>query len=165
MAIEFHSATASETFAGGNLVGDALEERWARMRVGIDKDEPIAGSGGCAGVSGAGDLVDGFEDDFRSGRLGDLGGLVCRVVVADDEFGFPAPLRECGKRGVNVAQSFAQAPFFVVGWDDDRDFQTIDLRKYGGTEARMQFGAEGCEEGYGKEKAQSAETAPNRKQN
>ena len=66
------------------------------MGIGIDEDEPITGSGSSAGVAGAGDLVDGFEDDFGTGGAGDFGGFVGGIVVADDELGFPAALAEGG---------------------------------------------------------------------
>lgn len=123
MAIEFYGAAAGQVFTGSDLFGDAVEEGRAGMGIGIDKDEPIAGSSGSATVSGAGDLVEGFEDDFCSGGAGDFSGFVSGIVVADDEFGFPAALMESGKGGVDVAQSIAEALFFVEGRDDGGDFQ------------------------------------------
>jgi hypothetical protein len=93
------------------------------MRIGIHKDEPIAARGGGPAISGPGDLVEGLEDDFCAGGAGDFGRFVRRIIVADDEFSFPAPLMEAGKGGVDVPQSFAEAALLVEGWDDRRDFQ------------------------------------------
>ena len=127
IAIEFNGAAAGNAFAGGDLFGDAFKKSRTGVGIGIDKNEPIAGSGGCAGVSGAGDLVDRFKDHVCSGSTGDFRGFVRGIVVADDEFRFPAALMEGGKGGVDVAQGFAKASFFVEGWDDGRDFQWLQV--------------------------------------
>lgn len=105
MAIELYGAAAREAFVGSNLAGNIVEKSGAGMGIGIDKNEPIAGRGGSAAVSGTGDLVDGFEDNFGAGGSGDFGRLIGRIIVADDQFGLPAALMEGGKSGVNVAKS------------------------------------------------------------
>ena len=123
MAIENHSAAAGEAFAGIDLVGDAVEQGRAGMGIGIDEDKPVSGSGGSAGVAGASDLVDGFENNFGSGGAGDFGGCVSGVVVADDEFGLPIALMKNGNSSVDVTKGFAKAAFFIESGDNDRDFQ------------------------------------------
>ena len=125
MAIEFYGAAPSEAFAGGDLVSDALEESWAGMRICVNKDEPIAGSGGSAGVSGASDLVDRFEDDCGTRGARDFSSLISGIIIADDKFGLPAALMKGGQGSGDLAKSFAKALFLVEGGDDDRDFQAI----------------------------------------
>lgn len=73
------------------------------MGIGIDEDEPIARRSRGAAVSGAGDLVNGFEDDVGSGGAGDFGGFVGGIIVADDQFGLPIAFVKSGQGGVNVA--------------------------------------------------------------
>ena len=124
MAVEFNGAAASHAFARGNLFGNIFEESWTGMGIGIDKNEPVAGRDRSAAVSSAGDLVDGFEDDFGSGGAGDFSGFVGGIIVADDEFGFPAAFVEGSESGADVAKGFAKTPFFVEGRDDGGDFQT-----------------------------------------
>jgi len=123
VAVEFHGAAAGEAIARGDLFGNAFEKRRAGMGIGIDKDEPIAGSGGGSAISRAGNLVDGFEDDRGPGRAGDFGRFVGGIIVADDEFGFPTAAVKTGEGGVDVAQSFAEALFFVKGRDDGGNLQ------------------------------------------
>jgi len=119
--IERHGGAAGEDFAGGNLVCDIGEEGAGGMRVGIDEDEPVAGGGGGAGIAGAADLVEGFEDDVRAGGAGDLGGAVGGVVVADDELKFPAAVGEGGGGGQDLRKRGAEELFLVEGGDDDGD--------------------------------------------
>jgi hypothetical protein len=96
VAVKFNGAAARHASAGSDLFGNIVEKRRAGMWIGIDEDEPIARGGGCAAVSGAGDLIDGFEDDFGAGGTGDFGGFVGGIVIADDEFGFPAAFVKSG---------------------------------------------------------------------
>lgn len=123
MPVKFDGAAASEAFAGSDLFCDIVEKGRAGMGIGINKDKPIAGRGGGTAISGAGNLVDGFEDDFGSGSTGDFSGFVGGIIVADDEFSLPAAAVKRGECGVDVAQGFAKALFFVESRDDGRDSQ------------------------------------------
>lgn len=125
MPVKFDGATTRDAFAGSDLLSNTLEKCRGGVRIGIDKNKPIAGRTRSAGVSSAGDLVDGFEDNLSPGRSGDFGGFIGRIVIANDEFSFPLALMESGQRTINVPQSFAKAAFFVKGRDDNRDFQAL----------------------------------------
>lgn len=127
MAVEFDRAAPGHAFLGSDLLADTLEKGRAGVGIGIDKDEPIARGCGSARIAGAGDLVDGFEDDLCCCGTSDFGGFVGRIVVADDEFSFPVALMESRQRTINVAQRFAEALFFVKSRDDDRDFQVAPV--------------------------------------
>jgi len=137
MAIELHGATASQAVTGSDLFGDALEESRGGMGIGVDEDEPITGCSGSAAVSCAGDLVEGFEHDPGAGGSGDFGGFIGRVIVANDEFRFPAPLMKRRKSGVDMAKGFAEVPFFVESRDNGGDFQMIS----GGSMAEVRRGS------------------------
>ena len=76
MTIEFDGAASRHAFAGGDLFGDAVKEGWTGMGIGVDKDEPVTRGRRGAGISGSGDLVDGFEDDVGAGGTGDFGRFV-----------------------------------------------------------------------------------------
>ena len=107
VAIETDGGAAGEAVAAGDLPGDVFEEFGAGVGIGIDEDEPIAGGGGGTGISGAGNLVVWFENDFCAGVTGEFGGAVGGVVVADDDFGLPATARKWTEAGMDVMQSFA----------------------------------------------------------
>jgi hypothetical protein len=126
VAVELHRAAAGHAFPGSDLFGNAFEKGPAWVRIGIDKEQPIARGGGGAGVARAGDLIKRFEDDFGTGGAGDFGSLIGGIIVADDQFSFPAALLEGLKGGVDVAQGFAEPSFFVESWDDGGDFQARD---------------------------------------
>ncbi len=70
------NAAAGHAAAALNLFGDVGEEFGGGVGVGVDEDEPIAGGDACSGVSGAGDLVDFFGDDFRSSGSRDVRGFI-----------------------------------------------------------------------------------------
>src|SRR6185436_7656597 len=61
--IQLHRHAAGKTSAGNNLLRHIAKQFPVRLRIRIHKDEPVAGSCGCAGVSRASDLIDGFEHD------------------------------------------------------------------------------------------------------
>jgi hypothetical protein len=105
--------------AGGDLISDVLKQRAAGVRVGIHKNEPVAGGGAGAGIPGAADLVEGFEHDERARSAGDVAGAVGGIVVADDELEFPAARGEGGGGGFDLREGGAEELFLVEGGDDD----------------------------------------------
>ncbi len=60
---------------------------FTRVRIGVDKQQPVAARLRRAGIAGARDLVHWLEHHFRAGRACDLRRPVGRVVIANDEFG------------------------------------------------------------------------------
>lgn len=93
------------------------------MRIRIDKYEPIAGCGRSAGVAGARDLIQRFENDFRSGGASDFAGFIRGIIVANDEFGLPAAFVEGGEGVIDVTKCLAEPPLFIEGRDNRRNFQ------------------------------------------
>ncbi len=118
---EADGAAAGEAAAGGDLRGDVVKEGGARVRVGVDEDEPVAGGGFGAAIARAADLVDGFEDDAGSGGAGDFRGAIGGVVVAHDEFALPSAPGKGGHGIADLAKGFAEELFFIERRDDDGD--------------------------------------------
>lgn len=137
--VELHGGAAAEAGLVGNGVGDVGKEICAGVGIGVDEDEPVASGGEGAAVAGAGDLVDGFEDDGGAGGTGEFGGAVGGVVVADDEFGLPAEVSE-GEGGVADAGEGSGDEFLLVeGGDDEGDFH--DGRRLKGEAQSSKFKA------------------------
>ena len=98
------------------------------MRIRIHENQPVAGSRLRAFVARARDLVHRLENHHRAGVPGQFGGAVGGIIVANDEFGFPAALMKGRKSIFDVTEGFAEASFFIERWNDDGDFQSRQIR-------------------------------------
>ena len=92
------------------------------MGIGVHKDQPVAGGRRRAGISRAGDLIDRLEYDGRARRPCDLRRAVMGIVVTDNQFTFPANLRERATRQLDLREGFAQNFFLIEGRDNDGNF-------------------------------------------
>ena len=126
--IEPHGGTAREAFAGNDRVGHLVQQFGAGVRVGIHKNEPVAGGRGSTGVPCTADLVEGFKDDGGPGGAGDLGRAVGGIVVADDEFEIPAPACEGGRARFDFDEGGSEQLLFVEGGHDDGDLHPVSVR-------------------------------------
>src|ERR1039458_6801252 len=91
------------------------------MRVGVHKNQPVAGGGGGAGVPRAGNLVDRLEHDAGPG------GAVGGIVVADEEFKFPAEPGEGTGGGADLGPRRAEELLLVEGGDDDGNLHAANI--------------------------------------
>ena len=98
------------------------------MRVGVHENQPVAGGRRRAGIAGAANLVERLEHHFCARRAGDLAGAVGGIVVADDEFKFPAASGERRRRRFNFCERGAEEFFLVERGDDDGDFHAQDCK-------------------------------------
>lgn len=98
------------------------------MRIGINEHQPISGSCCCAPISRAADLVDWLEHDLGASGLRDLRCPIGRVVVADDEFGFPTAIVKCFRRSIHGAERSWQQLLFVKRWNDDGNFHRTNIK-------------------------------------
>ena len=97
------------------------------MRIGVHKNKPVAGGNAGAAVAGAADLIDRLENHFRAGSAGDVGGAVGGVLVADDQFKFPAARGEGGGGGFNFRERCTEEFFLIEGGDDDGNSHAVKI--------------------------------------
>jgi Colicin V production protein len=139
MAVRNHRRAAGQNFAGRNFFRDVGKQFFARMRIGVHEHKPVAGGNARAGVAGAGDLVDRFENHVCAGVAGDFGGAVGGVIVANDKFKFPAALRERRGGGLDFRERCAEEFFLVESGDDDGNFHGGKITASGGFANGMPF--------------------------
>ena len=94
--VQANGCAAREVAAGFDGGGDLDKQIRAGAGISIHEEQPVASGGFGATIAGAGDLVDGFEDDGGPGGAGDVGRFIGGIVVANDEFGRPAAAFEGG---------------------------------------------------------------------
>ncbi len=92
MLVQPQGCAACEESTGNDLFGDIGKEFCAGMRVGIHEDQPVAGRRRRAGISCSCDLIDWLKNDGRSGCARNPRRAIGGIVVAHDQFDFPATL-------------------------------------------------------------------------
>ena len=95
-SIELDRAAAGQALAGLHLLHHGFKQFHAGPGIGVDKYQPIAAGCRGAAIAGAGDLVHRLEHDPRAGLAGDFGCAIGGIIVAHDQFAFPAVFREFG---------------------------------------------------------------------
>ena len=97
------------------------------MGIGIHKHQPITGGRRRPGVTGAGDLIDGFKHDFGAGRAGDIGGAVRGIIVTDNEFDRPAARGQGGGSGLDFRQRGTEEFLLVESGNNDGNIHAVRL--------------------------------------
>jgi len=128
--VQPHRRTAGQTFAGTDLIRDFAEQARARMRIRIYKDQPVTGRRRCAAIARATDLIERLEHNFRAGGPGDFGSTVGGIIIANDEFKFPAALSESAGSGLNFRQRTREQFFFVESGHDHGDFHAANVTRF-----------------------------------
>ena len=91
--VQPHRRAAGEIFAGNNCFGDIGKKFRAWLRVRVHKNQPVAGRRRRAGIRRAGNLIsDGFKHDYCARPPCDFRRAVGGIIVAHDQFKFPATL-------------------------------------------------------------------------
>jgi len=119
LLIQPHRRAAGQIFAGLDLFRHVREQSGAGMRVRVHKNQPVAGGRRRAAVSRAGNLVDRLENHRRARRARDFRRPVGGIVVADNQFKIPAPLRERSRRRFDLRERTAEQPLFVERGNDN----------------------------------------------
>ena len=104
------------------------------LKIGIHGDDAIAAGAPQPGAKrGLVPEIAGQPDIFDAGigfrcRLDDLEGAIDASVVHDDDLMQPG-----GQSASNRIEQYRQVRFFIVGWDDDRNFHECRSRLYCGS--------------------------------
>ncbi len=127
MSIEQHRATAGQTPPGLNLLRHFAEQSTVRVRIGVNKHQPIPAGRRRAGIARPRDLIDWLSHHGRSRRAGNFRRPVGGVIVANNQFRLPSALPELRAGGLDAGKSLANEPLFIESRNIDGDSQAINL--------------------------------------
>ncbi len=120
--VGLHRGPSAHDPAGLEGVEDHVEDVRRELAVGVEEDEVAAPGFPGSRVPGPGDLIHGLEDHPRSSVAGYLGGLVARVVVADDDLAH----QRCLLHGAaHRRERRGEQTLLVEGRNDDREVRRV----------------------------------------
>lgn len=125
-------ATAGQTSAGADGGGDFGKQFRARLRIGVNEQQPFAGGDGRAAIARPADLIDGFKDNRRAVGAGDGRRVICGVVIAHDEFRRETGGGERGATAVDRRQRLTEQARFIESRNDDGYLQRVSLAETAG---------------------------------
>jgi len=127
--VQPNGASSCQAASSGNRLGHRPEQPGTWPRVCIHKNKPVAAGGCRAAIPRSPDLVDGFEDHPGTRPLGHLSRAIGRIVVAYNQFCFPASGAKRTQPGPDRRQRIAQQPFFVERWHDNGNQHALIVRQ------------------------------------
>ena len=120
--VQFHCATARQTISLINLICHLAKQFARRIRIRIDKNEPVALSRFSAAITRASNLVNGFKYHRRSLRAGQFGRSIGRVVIANDQLPFPPAFVKGSARSSHLRERSLDQLLFVESGHHNRYF-------------------------------------------
>ena len=124
LALDPQARASGQAAARLDLHGHVREQFRGGIRVGVNEEQPIPERRLGGRVAGAPNLVDRLEDDPRAADTRQFGGVIRRIVVANDQFGFPAQIQKGLGRRLDALQHSGQQFLLVEGRNKDRDLHS-----------------------------------------
>ena len=124
LAVELYRAAPGHARTHVHLICHFAKQFLARMRIGINEQQPLPARCRRPAVPRPRNLVQRLKNHRRPGRSRNLRRAIGRIVVTDNQLGRPAALGKYPHRRLDLSQRLANQPLFVERGNDDGNFQT-----------------------------------------
>ena len=123
--VEFDRATSGNATPFGDRIANVFKQCVARVRIRVDKDQPVARGKTGAAIACPANLIYRLKNDVRAARAGNFCRAIGGIVIANNGLKFPMPRRNGVSRREDALQRGREEFLLVESRYDDGDLHAV----------------------------------------